>query len=104
MFSCIHAPSSWADKPGFWESISQIGHSFVGPSMIIGDFNAILSQVDKSGGRPFASSSSDPFFSFVHSNALVDLGFVGNPFTWNNQRLGVANIKERLDRSFANQA
>jgi hypothetical protein len=72
--------------------------------MLLGDFNVILSQDDKSGGRPFASSSTDLFYNFVHDNALVDLGYSGNPFTWNNKRMGQANIKERLDRSFANQA
>jgi hypothetical protein len=40
---------------------------------------------------------------FVNSNALVDLGFVGNRFTWSNHRSGSANIRERLDRGFANQ-
>lgn len=103
MLSCIHGPSSWANKPGFWHNLQVIGNSFAGPWMLMGDFNAILSQQDKRGGRPFASSSTDPFFSFVHSFGLVDLGYEGNPFTWNNKRAGAANIKERLDRSFANQ-
>ncbi|GLT54477.1 hypothetical protein SLA2020_276710 [Shorea laevis] len=71
--------------------------------MVMGDLNAILSQADKVGGRVFVTTSSDPFFNFVHSNGLVDLGFVGNPYTWSNKRQGLANIKERLDRSFANQ-
>jgi hypothetical protein len=103
LLSCLHGPSSWTEKLGFWESITQIGESFTGPWMIMGDLNAILSQADKKGGRTFVSSSTDPFFNFVHSNGLVDLGFVGNPYTWSNKRLGLANIKERLDRSFANQ-
>jgi len=29
------------------------------------------------------------------------LGFVGNKYTWNNHRFGLANIRERLDRGFA---
>ena len=43
------------------------------------------------------------FYDFVQTNALVDLGFVGNNFTWSNHRYGRANIKERLDRGLANQ-
>lgn len=42
------------------------------------------------------------FVDFVHSNALVDLGFVGNKFTWSNHRKGRANIRERLDSGLAN--
>ena len=31
----------------------------------------------------------------------MDLGFVGNPFTWCNNRQDYATIKERLDRGLA---
>jgi hypothetical protein len=48
-------------------------------------------------------SSHNEFTDFVNSNALVDLGFVGNRFAWSNHRSGSANIRERLDRGFANQ-
>ena len=32
-----------------------------------------------------------------------DLGFVGLPFTWDNRKEGVANVKARLDIWFANE-
>jgi hypothetical protein len=32
---------------------------------------------------------------------MIDLGFAGNPFTWSNNRLGLENIKERLDKGLA---
>lgn len=32
---------------------------------------------------------------------LVDLGFMGEKFTWHNNQNGVKNIKERLDRMVA---
>ena len=32
---------------------------------------------------------------------MIDVGLAGNPFTWNNNRKGVENIKERLDRGLA---
>jgi hypothetical protein len=43
------------------------------------------------------------FLEFVHSNGLIDLGFSGTPFTWDNKRQGCFHIKERLDRGLSNQ-
>jgi hypothetical protein len=47
----------------------------------LGDFNSILSLAEKFGGRLFGSLSHRHFEDFVHSNALIDLGFNGNKFT-----------------------
>uniref|UniRef100_A0A2N9HT90 CCHC-type domain-containing protein n=1 Tax=Fagus sylvatica TaxID=28930 RepID=A0A2N9HT90_FAGSY len=62
----------------------------------------VLLQVDKKGGRSVTSSSSNGFNSLVSQQGLVDLGFIGNPYTWTNKRHNFANIKERLDRAFSN--
>lgn len=35
----------------------------------------------------------------MHAVGAIDLGFLGNPFTWCNKRGGQANIRERLDRA-----
>lgn len=66
------------------------------------DFNAVLTEEDKRGGRAVSSSSTEGFRQFLNLFGLIDLGFTGHPFTWNNRRRGAANIQERLDRSFAN--
>lgn len=70
--------------------------------MIIGDFNCVLEQVDKKGGKVVSSSSSGGFRGMVDSNGLIDMGFSGYAFTWNNKRVGQCNIQDRLDRCFAN--
>jgi hypothetical protein len=62
-----------------------------------------MSSVEKTGGRNFGLPSHLDFFDFVHSNALIDLGFVGNKFTWSNNWSGGDNIRERLDCGLANQ-
>lgn len=38
----------------------------------------------------------------INENGLIDMGFSGHAFTWNNTRVGRDNIQERLDRCFAN--
>ncbi|KAK4385625.1 hypothetical protein Sango_2686500 [Sesamum angolense] len=68
----------------------------------MGDFNAILSQQEKRGGRPFASASRNNLGDEIDACNLIDLGFVGPRFTWNNKRPGCANIQSRLDSGVAN--
>lgn len=70
----------------------------------MGDFNVVGSQKEKLGGQPFACSSKSDLSSFINDCGLVDLGFNGNPFSWNSGHHGGANIKERLDRGLANHS
>lgn len=44
--------------------------------------------------------SMQDFRTFVSDTGLLDLGFVGYPFTWRNQRAD-GGIQERLDRGLA---
>lgn len=32
-----------------------------------------------------------------------DLGFMGNKFTWRNNKYGIKHIRQRLDRAIANE-
>jgi hypothetical protein len=89
-------------KSVIWDSILDMGKEYYGPWLCIGDFNMILFQSDKYGGRPYASSSSDAFHSFLNSFGMIDLGFFGNLFTWSNKRRDHHLIKERLDRGITN--
>jgi hypothetical protein len=79
-------PFEKINKPAFWDSPTAIGEDFVNPWLCIGDFNFFLDQSKKLGGKPVASSSHCPFRGFIDQLGLVDLGFVGNPFTWCNNR------------------
>jgi hypothetical protein len=85
----------------FWESFASIGDSFEASWLSIGDFNSILVQSKKQGGRPLTSSSHYPFRRFINHFGMIDLGFAGNPFTWSNNRKGLENIKVWLDRGLA---
>ncbi|KAK5786661.1 hypothetical protein PVK06_041299 [Gossypium arboreum] len=68
------------------------------PWLILGDFNAILSDKDKKSDRSIGKRCNY-FGNFVDSCNLQDLGFVGPSFTW--QR---GNTQERLGRALANDA
>lgn len=73
------------------------GHGFAW-----GDFNCFLEAQEKLGGRSLPSSSTNVFTEFFYAAGLIDLGFTGYPFTWNNNREDRANIKIRLDRATVN--
>jgi len=101
MLSCIYGSPYASGKPEFWDNMMQLGANLTVPWLCIGDFNMILSQQDKMGGLPYASSSTDSFTGFVNLFGMIDLGFTGNPFTWSNHRDGHQLIRQRLDRGMA---
>ena len=101
IFSCLYGSPKKRNKLAFWDSLTIVGENFACPWLCIGDFNHVLDQSEKLGGRPVASSSHYPFKHFIDHHGLVDLGFVGNLFTWSNNRQGPDTIKERLDKGLA---
>jgi exonuclease III len=103
LFFGIYTPHTSQRREMFWSILSSLGNSYGGAWLLLGDFNSILSAAEKSGGREFGSASYGNFVDFVHSYALVDLGFVRNKYTWSNHRTRRDNIRERLDRGLANQ-
>lgn len=64
----------------------------------IGDFNAILSASEKTGGLTIGNRYPH-FDDFVESIDLFDLGFRGSLFMWHE-----GNLFERLDRALGNEA
>ena len=102
MLSGIYGPPYNSLKPAFWDSLEQVLSSFSWPWIGIGDYNCLLRSEDKKGGSSFTPSSSSSIRNRVDSLGLIDMGCVGNPYTWTNKRLAKANVKEMLDRALAN--
>jgi len=69
---------------------------------MLGDFNELLSSSDKLGGNPLNSRRVQMFKDCLDSCDMVDLGFQGPRFTWDNKREVGHFIQERLDRGFTN--
>ncbi|XP_028549984.1 uncharacterized protein LOC110097240 [Dendrobium catenatum] len=73
------------------------------PLIIGGDFNCLLAKEEKKGGRRFIMSSGPKDMkSFLISNNLYELKFMGPMFTWSNNKKGLERIMERLDRMIIN--
>ncbi|CAL1380249.1 unnamed protein product [Linum trigynum] len=73
------------------------------PYVIIGDFNTTLHMSEKDGGNPWNVAQSVSLRDFIQDLGLHDRGFLGDPFTWTNRRMGAACIRERLDRDLCSQ-
>jgi exonuclease III len=67
-----------------------------------GDFNEILEETEKWGGRRKALRQMRDFQEVVDFCHFQDLGFTGPRFTWQNGRDEDSFTQERLDRAFGN--
>lgn len=75
-----------------------------GPWMLLGDFKVISSVVEKQGGVESDLGAIHDFQQCISRNGLIDAGYIGENFTWCNNRQGRARIWERLDRALINLA
>lgn len=80
------------------------GSALATPWLLGGEFNCVLRPCEKSGRAPTALASMFDFNSFVCAAGLCDAGFSGPQMTWSNNRVGLANVRARLDMVFLNNA
>ena len=97
---CLWPPDK-RDRMAFWDSFENIGSLLEASWMCIRNFNSVLDQSEKLGGKLVFISSNCPFRSFIDVFCMIDIGFAGNPYTSSNNRQGLHTIKERLDRGLA---
>ena len=84
-----------------WSLLRHLHSRYSMPWVCIGDYNEILSSDEKQGRLPKAQALMQAFRSALLQCNLIDLGYVGNDFTWNNGRHGDAYVQQRLDRACA---
>ncbi|XP_059428616.1 uncharacterized protein LOC132162400 [Corylus avellana] len=122
-YSCRHINAKVCLTPnkGFWKFTSFYGHPEANkrreawgllrylvtmapePWIYLGDFNEILYVSEKLGGKDRHRGFMEDFQSTLTNCNLMDLGYRGPKFTWNNGRDGEAFVQERLDRVVANE-
>jgi endonuclease/exonuclease/phosphatase family metal-dependent hydrolase len=95
----IYGEPKWEDKHLTWDKIRELHAQHNPPWAIIGDFNEILFNHEKEGGNPRPHNYMQAFRDVLSDCDLIDLGFMGEPFTWKRGRLW-----QRLDRVVANSA
>lgn len=67
------------------------------PCKVGGDFNQILSKIEKKGGKKFVMSQGlQEMIVFLAGSDHDDISFTGPQFTWCNNKDGLSRILERL--------
>ena len=94
--------SMLAKRKILWENLSQVALLHTFPWLMLDDFNEILCENDKMGGRQINLNRALEFKSCLDDCNFLDLGFSRPEYTWTNGRQVTDLILERIDRCFAN--
>lgn len=86
-----------------WDILRGLAGESSLPWCILGDFNDMLVEGEKKGGRKQPIGLLTGFRKAINDCGLVDLGFVGEKFTWEKSQGKTDWVQERLDRELANQ-
>ncbi|XP_075655041.1 uncharacterized protein LOC142625236 [Castanea sativa] len=98
----VYASPRFHERCILWNNLKNAANLHDKPWIIAGDFNKVLAEGDKFGGRYISSNRSLLFKECVDHCNIIDLGFVGTRFTWTNRRNINALVQERIDWFFAN--
>ncbi|GLT87033.1 hypothetical protein SLE2022_051370 [Rubroshorea leprosula] len=101
-FSGIYGRPHFEIRNILWQELTVMANVIQGPWMIIEDFNDVVDQSEKFGGNEISQTHVRAYLDCMNNCNMVDLGFIGNRFTWVNMCFPNQLIRERLDRAWAN--
>ncbi|XP_020699880.1 uncharacterized protein LOC110112124 [Dendrobium catenatum] len=102
LVSTVYGSRNMLDRKSLWENLEKV-YADNKPVVIGGDFDFILSQEEKRGGKIFVfSQGAKDMKMFMSNNDFHEVGFIGPKFTWCNNKSRGGRILERLDRCIIN--
>ena len=99
----VYGPPKVTHREAFWDLVTIITTTFLGPWMLLGNCNSYSSNFDKCGGSSRGDYSSKPFRNFLSNAAAIELGFHRPQYTWVARRSGGVHVRIRLDQGCCNQ-
>ena len=84
-----------------WDQLRALNKKFHLPWMCFGDFNEVLSMIEKMGGMQRPQRHIDEFRATINECGFKDLGYNGPNYTWCNMQEGERRMYLRLDPDFA---
>ena len=85
-----------------WDLLCLLNRRFDLPWLCAGDFNEIVSSLEKLGGSSRSPIQMQLFREAIDECGFIDLGFTGSQYTWQRHFSNGHSIWERLDRCLAN--
>jgi hypothetical protein len=99
--TCVYGEPRVEDRHEMWSSMQQLKTRSDLPWCMVGDFNEAMWSFEHMSVRARPEQQMVAFRDALEVCELVDLGFSGVPFTFDNKRSGRGNVKVRLDRPVA---
>lgn len=87
-------------RSGLWEHLINLRSTINSPWVLLSDFNEILLPFEVRGGS-FTLARANCFAHVLEYCNLLDLGYMGSPFTWHRSSQGLKRMAKRLDRVLA---
>lgn len=100
--TCVYGEPRVEDRHHMWELLQQLRGQVDVPWLVMGDFNEAMWQFEHFSSRPRNETQMLAFRDTLELCGLVDLGFSGVPYTFDNKQREPKNVKVRLDRAVAN--
>ncbi|XP_074299615.1 uncharacterized protein LOC141630755 [Silene latifolia] len=99
----VYAFNGIHDRDSLWDNLRRVASLVSGPWAIAGDFNCVLSALERVGGNT-PSGEIKPFRRCVADCGVVEIAVVGALYTWNNKQKPEERIYSRIDRFLVNKA
>ncbi|XP_074314061.1 uncharacterized protein LOC141649266 [Silene latifolia] len=99
----IYAFNGLEERVALWNTLKEISLDCTAPWLWLGDFNTVLSPVERLGGNT-TDAEMQHFQDCVSICGMDDIPSSGALFTWSNKQNPVDRVYSRLDRAMGNQA
>lgn len=84
-----------------WSKLQNLKAESDLPWCVMGDYNEALWSFEHLSVTPINENQMIAFHDVIETCELVDLGFQGCPFTFDNNQRGCRNVEVRLDQAVA---
>jgi hypothetical protein len=99
--TCVYGEARTSECHKTWDMLKFIKASSPLPWLCIGDFNEVLHREEHLGVNERSNSQIQAFREIVDVCGLMDLGYVGTAWTFENKVTGGTYSRVRLDRALA---